>query len=258
MRKKIIIIFILFFLVIISIKLLVVYKNNFSFVFMSYDGFQIDGDTIVKYNKRGGNVIIPQSVNGVTITNIASYAFYDLDIDSIFIPNTIVNIGDYAFSKNNIKYLEIPSSVTNLGEGAFMNNLIKKIDMSNNVVLGNGCFNNNELDTKNAFFLNSYGELISYGGKVKGNVVLDRDISVIGNKAFFDTGIISITLSDSIVSIGDYAFANNYLVDIYLPNSIKYISNSAFLNNNYLTNIFNESDLDFVFNYDSVSVIEKK
>lgn len=258
MRKKIIIIFILFFLVIVGIKLFFVYKNNFSFVFMNYDGFQIDGDTIVKYSRKGGNVVIPKSVNGVTITNIASYAFYDLEIDSIFIPDTIVNIGDYAFAKNNITYLNLPYSVTNLGEGAFMNNFINKIDMSDNIVLGSGCFNNNELDTRNAFFLNSYGELISYGGKVKGNVVLDRDISVIGNMAFFDTGIISITLSDSIVSIGDYAFANNYLVDIYLPNSIKYISNSAFLNNNYLTNIFIESDSDFVFNDDNISVIEKK
>ena len=114
------------------------------------------------------------------ITSIASYAFNDLNIDSVIIPDSIVSIGDYAFANNNISRLKIPHSVSYLGEGAFMHNSIVDIDMDSDVVIGNACFNDNHLEIKSAFFLNSNNELISYGGLIRGNVVVDnKNISVI-------------------------------------------------------------------------------
>ena len=215
------------------------YLNNNNFVFSSYQGFILDGDTIVKYNNSGGNVVIPSSIDGVVIKKIGSYAFSGKSITSVVIPNSIVEIGDYAFFNNSISTLEVPNSVLKIGEGAFMHNYIKNLSISFDVELGSACFNDNLLDISDSFFysLSNSNELISYGGKLKGNITLPENVEIIGEKAFMDTGIISISLSNNISIIKDNAFSGNSLVEVYLSNNVKEISSTAFSNNNYLQEI---------------------
>lgn len=259
MKKNIIIVSLVVLLIaLLGFKMFFIYKESIALAFMNYDGFEVEGDTIVKYNKTGGNVVIPKIINGVVIMKISSYAFNDLNIDSVVIPDSIVSIGDYAFANNNISRLKIPSSVNYLGEGAFMHNSIVELEMDSEIVIGNACFNDNHLERESAFFLNSNNELISYGGLIRGNVVVDNEnITVIGEKAFYDVGIVSITLPDSIIEIKDYAFAKNYLVDVYLPKSLKNISRNTFIDNSYLTNIYVSSEINNILEYPGVSIIEK-
>jgi hypothetical protein len=214
---------------------LVFYYINSSFVFLSYNRFKIDGDTIIDCNIKGGNIVIPSSVDGVVITKIGDYAFEGLDIDNIYIPDSIVSIGKYAFANNNIRNLKIPHSVKEIGEGAFIHNDISSLNIPSGVYLGNACFNDNKLEFKDSFFYRD-SELISYGGSIKGNVNIS-DVSIIGEKAFFETYIVSVSISDSVVSIKDDAFKNNYLVEVYLHNNIEYVSESAFSNNLYLSEV---------------------
>ena len=215
------------------------YLKSNNFVFSSYQGFIIDGDTIIKYNNSGGNVVIPSSIGGVVIKKIGSYAFSGKDINSVVIPDSIVEIGDYAFFDNSINSIEIPDGVLKIGEGAFMRNSIKRISITSSVELGNACFNDNLLELSNSFFysLSNSNELISYGGRMKGNIVLPEDVEIIGEKAFMDTGIISISLSDKVSVIKDNAFSGNNLVEVYLSNNVKEISSTAFSNNDYLMEI---------------------
>ena len=50
------------------------------------------------------NVIIPKSINGVTVKRIGDYAFYDTDIYTVVIPETIIEIQEHAFDENKFLY----------------------------------------------------------------------------------------------------------------------------------------------------------
>lgn len=248
MKKRIYIILIIILLLIVLMK---VFNNKIKDkLFINYNDFVVEGDTIINYNSSG-NVVIPKMIDGVVIKKIGDNAFKGLGIDSVVIPETIISIGNYAFSNNNLQYVKIPDSVLEIGEGAFMNNSLSNIDMSSDVVISNAIFNNNLLSTEEAFFYkdNTNKELISYGGKVKGNVVLEDSVEIIGEKAFLDTGIISITISNSIYEIKKEAFKGNNLVEIFLPSNVSSIASDCFLDNNYLVDVTIDNEPNNILNY---------
>lgn len=240
-------------LIVLGFKLFNIYSLSTFYLFSSYQGFEIEGDTIVNYTNKGGNVVIPDMINGVVITKIGDNAFNGLDIDSVIIPDSIVEIGDYAFANNNIVSLKLTDSVSKIGEGAFMHNLLEKIEISSKTELGNACFNDNLLEYDNSFFYkkdSDNSELISYGGKVKGNVEIDNDnLKIIGAKAFLETNIISILIPKSVIKIESEAFKGNYLVEMYLSNNIEEIAEEAFSDNDYLTEVVVDNMNNSLLNY---------
>ncbi len=67
-----------------------------------------------------GAIVIPETLDGYTITEIANDGFSGTKITDVVIPDTVTRLGDYAFSYcPNLKNADIPYSVTSLGEGAF-------------------------------------------------------------------------------------------------------------------------------------------
>lgn len=67
-----------------------------------------------------GNIVIPETLDGYTITEIAHSGFTGTKITGVVIPDTVTRLGDYAFSYcPNLKNADIPYSVTSLGEGTF-------------------------------------------------------------------------------------------------------------------------------------------
>lgn len=249
MRKRLYILVIVFLLIDLFFVIWKFNKNKIS-VFLNYNDFVVEGDTIVKYNSSG-NVVIPKEINGIVIKKIGDYAFYNKDIDSIFIPDTITTIGSYAFAQNNLKSLKVPSSISLIGEGAFMNNKISDLEINNAITLGNACFNNNLLSSDEAFFYsnNKNKELISYGGFIKGNVVIDDGVEVIGEKAFYKTEIVSISIPDSVYEIKKEAFRGNNLVEVFLSNNISLIADNSFIDNNYLVNVTIDNKESSILNY---------
>lgn len=73
---------------------------------------------LVKYNGKGGNVVIPNDV-----THIGSSAFKDCTgLTSITIPNSVTIIWDMAFAGcTGLTSVTIPNSVTNIGYKSFEN-----------------------------------------------------------------------------------------------------------------------------------------
>lgn len=248
MRKKIYLIIILFLL---FLMLFILWKYNIESenVLLKYNDFILEENKIVKYNSTG-NVVIPKEINGVLIEEIGDYAFFGKDIDNVVIPDTIVSIGDYAFANNNISSLTLSGNLT-IGEAAFMNNKIVNLKIGKNVLIGNACFNNNLLEGEDSFFYSdsSKKELISYGGKIKGNVTLSDSVEIIGEKAFYNTKIVSITIPTSVYEIKKEAFRGNNLIDIYLSNNISLIASDAFVDNNYLVDVTINNKENSVLNY---------
>ena len=100
--------------------------------------------TITGYTGSGGDVTIPDTINGLPVVSVGNVAFYGRNsltsitipngvtivMDSAFyhcsglnnvtIPNTVTNIMRYAFADStSLTNFSIPNSVTSIGEGAF-------------------------------------------------------------------------------------------------------------------------------------------
>ena len=246
-------------LIILSIKLFNI-KDKTSLLFSSYHGFIIEEDTIVGYEGGGGNIVIPKMVNGVVVKRIGKHVFENMGIKSVVIPNNIIEIEEYAFANNEIISLNIPSSVEVLGEGSFIHNNISNIKIESNTIIGNACFNDNSLDYENAFFYKvingeiDYSEIVSYGGKIRGNVAIPKtkeniELLTIGEKSFYDTGIIAVSIPNTVKNINSEAFSKNFLVEIYLSNNIENIAIDAFNENSYLSEVVIDNYDNSILNY---------
>jgi len=120
--------------------------------------------TITGYSGTDTNLVIPDTLNGLTVTAIGGHAFEQKSFTSVVIPSSVKRIdqwafagcdiqsvtfntgleliGDWAFFGNNITTLELPSSLIYLGSGAFQFNtsLTNVKVLSNTVTFGTQVF----------------------------------------------------------------------------------------------------------------------
>ena len=77
--------------------------------------------TITNYKGNGGDVTIPSTIDGKSVTSIGSWAFeYCTGLTSINIPNSVTEIGYGAFENcTGLTSVVIPNSVTEIGSTAF-------------------------------------------------------------------------------------------------------------------------------------------
>jgi hypothetical protein len=159
--------------------------------------------TIIGYTGPGGVVIIPGSINNLTVTSIGDgvgSVFADTGVTSVTIPNSITSIGDYAFAYASLTNLMIPSSVTNIGGGAFAS------ETSLTAI---------NVDSQNAFYravdgvLFDTGQtmLLQYPSGLGGSYAIPGSVNTIGELAFGYSGLTSVTIPGSVTNIGDQAFA---------------------------------------------------
>ena len=81
----------------------------------------VSGITITKYIGYGGDVVIPNEINGKPVTEIGQYAFYyKKNIDSVVLPKHLEKIYTHAFASSDIKHISpLPDSVRYIGSYAF-------------------------------------------------------------------------------------------------------------------------------------------
>ena len=80
---------------------------------------------LVGYTGNPDNLVIPETIGGVTVKSIADELFRVTDytedgFETVELPDTLERIGDQAFAGNILlESIVIPASVTEIGEGAF-------------------------------------------------------------------------------------------------------------------------------------------
>ncbi|MSA97999.1 leucine-rich repeat protein [Finegoldia sp. BIOML-A2] len=84
--------------------------------------FDTSTGTIIKYKGTAADVVIPEKINGKTVTTIGKGAFGRKKLTSVVIPEGVETIGEQAFMGNLFTSIKLPSTVKKIDNQAFMAN----------------------------------------------------------------------------------------------------------------------------------------
>lgn len=191
--------------------------------------------TIVGYTGKHADIILPNLIDGYTITTIGANAFaseHRLSPEiSVTLPSTITAIEEMAFRNRSVRSINLPDALEYIGDGAFLGNDIINFRLSNN----------------HPYFATINGSLYNKSNKellkcVKrdessNDVIVPEGILSIGSYAFADmySPYADIILPQTLKKIGDYAFwsfQNHYVAELIVPASVSEIGEYAFANTN--------------------------
>jgi len=116
-----------------------------------------------------GEVTIPETVNGYSVTIIDSYAFYGCSgLTSVTIPNSVTSIVNSAFAGcSGLTSVTIPNSVTSIGDLAFA-----------------GCSGLTSVTIPNGVTYISYAAFYGCSGLI--SVTIPNSVKNIGFSAFYE------------------------------------------------------------------------
>lgn len=168
--------------------------------------------TVVGYTGKLYSMIIPQMLDGYTVTAIGDNAFYQETNHhanmSVTLPETVKSIGAFAFWNMDVRSINLPDSLEYIGRGAFVGCDQITYRISSNhptfAVIDGALYNK------------SQKELVMG----KEGAVIPEGIRSIGDYACYgvdNCGITSkgIVLPSTIEKIGDYAFyGNEYTIEL--------------------------------------------
>lgn len=162
-----------------------------------------------KDTDKGKNVIISDGIE-----TIEKNAFLGCMIETVELPKSIKSIGEGAFSYNRLTTVKLPSRIEYVG-GFSSNNLSGEIIIPKSVIeIGIDAFNNEPLSSSNSWCTASYDHLVKLCEGMQG---LENKIT----KVTFEKG-------SKIESIGQSAFGDNIITTVSIPKSIKFIGPNAF------------------------------
>lgn len=98
-------------------------------------GYSFLNGTITDYDALtyGTNVVIPSTIDGVTVTSIGVGAFKNKNLTSVTIPSTVTTILPSSFEGNNLTTITVPESVGFVGENAFKKSATSNSSLSSMV-----------------------------------------------------------------------------------------------------------------------------
>ena len=189
--------------------------------------------TLFKYNGAGGDVVIPEEIDGKRITEIGGYAFSECtSLTSVVIPDGVTVIGSAAFSGcTSLKSVAIPSSVIRIENAAF-----RRCTSLASIVIPDGVQKIGNTDS----WLEQQG-------------------------TFSDcVSLTSIEIPDSVTFIGGFTFAGcTSLTSVVIPAGVTNIDGGAFQNCNSLAeinvdenNTSYSSENGIVFNKDRTVLVQ--
>ena len=233
-----------------------------------------------------GNLVIPNTINGLPVTEIADQAFSNQFSDNdlltgISIPSTVTRIGNGAFfSCHGITQINLPISLTQIGSSSFsFTGLSTIIIPQSTSTIGSFAFS----DCRNLTSINVHSANPSFSGlfgvlynKTRTTLILHppakagafsipSTVTSIGSGAFASsTALTDVTIPASVTSIGSTAFAScSRLSSVSIPAGVASIGSGAFRDCHGLASIHVDpanpsySSVDGVlFNLDQTTLIQ--
>lgn len=216
------------------------------------------GAVITGYNGNGGNVIIPDTIQGFPVKEIGDLAFNGKwgtnfgyynnkliiqtphSITNVIIPDSVEKIGAYAFVGGNFQNIKLPASLKRIGYSAFKScAMLQNLEFPDSLeILENGAFSDcHSLQTvKFPKSLKTIGDYTFWQCKSLKSVELYDFVEKIVKKAFsLCHSLQTVKLSNSLKIINDRAFFNCGIISIEIPDSVEEIGVGAFENTNLIT-----------------------
>lgn len=205
---------------------------------------------LTPYGKTLTEILIPEQIDGVTITEIGYMSFFDCDtVRTIEIPDSVITIADHSFYYSDmLSKIVIGKNVESIGENAFQYcyKIVEIINKSN-LIIEKGSENHGEIGlyalsvtNKNDVYVNKFitdqngfvvfvdGEkkiLVGYVGS-ENNLVLPNDITEIYQGAFTNQyNLKTVVLPNSLTKIGDRPFYNCSAIEYSVIGNAKYLGN---------------------------------
>jgi hypothetical protein len=147
--------------------------------------------TITGFTLTDSNVVvIPDTINGYSVTTIGNDAFYNqATLTGVIIPNSVTSIGNQTFIYcSGLKSVTIGTNVTSIGYGAFTDcSGLTSVTIPDSVT--------------------SIGAVAFTECSGLTNVTIGNSVTSIGNETFeFCSGLTSVTIPNSVISISAGAF----------------------------------------------------
>ena len=207
------------------------YKAYNPIIFVVADGIL----TNVKGGKLDDDLVIPEVIDGQTITGIGSHFLASHHFKSITLPDSIETIHPYAFyGCSSLTTVKLSKNLISVGSSAFAyNSALTHITLPDSVeTIGSYAFYecSSLTDISLSKNLVSIGTRGFSGCSSLTHMTLPDSITEIEDSAFDGcTALRSVTLGSGITSIPDRMFSNcNALVSIDIPANISSIGKSAF------------------------------
>ncbi|URN82814.1 leucine-rich repeat protein [Acetobacterium wieringae] len=181
----------------------------------SFEVTQIADGTAVITGMNGSSkvILIPETIDGVTVSGIGDQAFYNSDMTSVTIPRTVKTIGSMAFydclDLTTVTFAA-DSSLTAIGAAAFV---------------GIGAMN-----LTLPASLNTIGDRAFLGCSLLESISISGGVTAIPLEAFSECrALTTVTLPSGLTAIGMGAFNNcTKLTTVTIPKGVNTISSGAF------------------------------
>lgn len=179
-------------------------------------------------------LVIPEKIDGYTVTEINDSAFLNSNIDYVVIPNTVTTIGDSAFSGSCIREVTIPDSVTLIDDEAFFDcRSLRRITLPNKAMdicvsaFSNTPYYRDETNWENGL-LYIGNHLIEAKEDITGSRTVKSGTKTIAEAAFYKSRLTSVTISSGVEIIGAYAFLKSYVEQVWIPEGVTKIGHNSF------------------------------
>ena len=188
-----------------------------------------------------GDVVIPSTLGGYSVTTIGDSAFDYCDIlTSITIPDSVTTIGAYAFAECD----SLTSIFVDADNPAYSSDSRGALFDKNKTILIQYPIGNTNSSYSIPNSVTTIGDDAFCYCDILTSITIPDSVTTIGDEAFFDCyRLTSVTIGDSVTTIGDDAFCYCYsLTSVTIPDSVTTIGEGAFSGCDSLTSIFVDAD----------------
>ena len=202
--------------------------------------------TITGYSGSSTSPVIPEKIDGKTVTAIGDNAFANANISSIRLPNTVGSIGKNAFRNCvSLQTIVLPSSVTTIEADAFhgCSALRTAVLPASLKTLGSqtfyACYSLTSIAIPAS--LTTMGNSVFYDCKSMTRCTFDANphLKALGDATFFNcTSLESFSVPASVKAIPSNCFSGcRSLESVTMPASVTNIGQNAFLDCTLLSNV---------------------
>ena len=240
------------------------YKENATLAFKDFSkaeasDFEYEikdsGIVIEKYVGSDTIVVVPESIDGLPVTEIGECAFSGSGLKAVSIPDTVVAIAYRAFSEcDSITTLRVPF-IGNGSDKGFLGYIFGADSHDKNAVAVPPSLDMLIVGNK----ATAVEENALRGCKTLSAVILPDSVTEIGRLAFFEcTDLVYVDLGNSVSKIGEYSFAYCYALYYIDCSTANEIETGAFFlctamngiklkmgENDYLGRIFGATDPEY-------------